>query len=195
MPTPTGQISLSDVNLELSKASNALITMNDAAVRTLAGVASGAISMNNLRGKSNITIVTNLSYNNSTYASTQLVDGYAGMQLNYYSDGTYNIYDENTGADELTGNWATPTTANIGTNYWVRFTKTGGTTAADGSATATTGWLQLSSIRTISVTQFNPTTSTRATTGSYTVELSTNSSGTNIVATAAVTLSATARTL
>ena len=38
MTTPSGQISLNDVNVELGFAGTTLITMNDAAVRTLAGV-------------------------------------------------------------------------------------------------------------------------------------------------------------
>ena len=44
---------MSDVNTELGRASNTNISLNDTIVRTLAGVASGAISMDNLRGKSN----------------------------------------------------------------------------------------------------------------------------------------------
>lgn len=50
----SGAISMSQVNVELGKASNAAISMNDAAVRSLAGVASGAISMSNLLGKSSV---------------------------------------------------------------------------------------------------------------------------------------------
>lgn len=54
MPTPSGQISLSDVNVELSKASTAQVSLNDSDVRVLAQiVGSGTtISMNDLRGKS-----------------------------------------------------------------------------------------------------------------------------------------------
>jgi hypothetical protein len=54
MATPIGTIGLSDVNAELGFSPTALITMNDAAVRTLAGVggAGTVISMNDLRGKS-----------------------------------------------------------------------------------------------------------------------------------------------
>src|SRR5690606_17187083 len=54
----SGVISLSQVNVELGKAATAAITMNDSAVRTLAGVSSGAISMSNLHGKSNIPFPT-----------------------------------------------------------------------------------------------------------------------------------------
>lgn len=55
MTTPSGTIGLSDVNAELGYSPTALITMNDSAVRTLAGVggAGTVISMQNLQGKSN----------------------------------------------------------------------------------------------------------------------------------------------
>jgi len=45
---------MSQVNTELGRSSTATISLGETAVRTLAGVASGAISMNNLRGKSNV---------------------------------------------------------------------------------------------------------------------------------------------
>ena len=73
MATPSGQISLSDVNAELGFSPTALITMNDAAVRNLAGVPTGAISMANLQGKSgravvSLTIATNTN-NYDVYAN------------------------------------------------------------------------------------------------------------------------------
>ncbi len=54
MTTPTGTISMSDVNVELSKTSTTTTSLNDTDVRNLAGVPSGVISMNDLRGKSAI---------------------------------------------------------------------------------------------------------------------------------------------
>ncbi len=51
MTTPTGTISMSDVNVELGLSSTATISLNDTNVRLLAGVPSGTISMNDLRGK------------------------------------------------------------------------------------------------------------------------------------------------
>lgn len=68
MATPSGTIGLSDVNAELGFSPTALITMNDAAVRTLAGVPSGVISMANLQNKSNrVTISLTISANTTDY--------------------------------------------------------------------------------------------------------------------------------
>ena len=51
----SGAISMSQVNTELNLSATATISLNDAAVRTLFGVPSGAISMSNGYGKSNFT--------------------------------------------------------------------------------------------------------------------------------------------
>ena len=53
MTTPSGQISLDDVNTELDISPGTQINMNAAPVRALAEVPSGAIAMSNLQGKSN----------------------------------------------------------------------------------------------------------------------------------------------
>ncbi len=55
MTLPTGTISMSQVNTELGRSATATISLGESAVRTLAGVPSGAISMDNLRGKSAVT--------------------------------------------------------------------------------------------------------------------------------------------
>lgn len=59
---PTGQIGLSQVNTELGRTSTLQIDLGGTnpatTIRTLAGVASGQIGMNSLRGKSNYTLNT-----------------------------------------------------------------------------------------------------------------------------------------
>jgi hypothetical protein len=67
MTLPTGTIGMDQVNVELLKAATALITLNDANVRTLAGIASGTISLNDLRGKTRALTqaeVVDFAYNN-----------------------------------------------------------------------------------------------------------------------------------
>ncbi len=57
MVLPTGTISMSQVNTELGRSATATISLGESAVRSLAGVPSGAISMNDLRGKSAVTFM------------------------------------------------------------------------------------------------------------------------------------------
>jgi len=66
----SGQIDMSQVNVELSRSSNAAISLGDSAVRALAGVASGAINLNTLHGKSNYAPMTVTKYDDSeSYSS------------------------------------------------------------------------------------------------------------------------------
>jgi hypothetical protein len=86
----TGTISLSQVNVELGRSATAQISMNETAVRTLAGVASGAIGMSNLRGKANAfaftissnqtnanlrTLAVNAGWNQSTAVQATIASG------------------------------------------------------------------------------------------------------------------------
>jgi hypothetical protein len=60
----SGPISLNAVNVELGLSGTTLISLGQASVRTLAGVPSGAISLNNLYGKSNrVQVVYNITSN------------------------------------------------------------------------------------------------------------------------------------
>ena len=84
MPTPSGTISLSNVNTELGRSSTANISMNEAAVRTLAGVGgSGSIiTMDNLRGKSNASVaISDQSALDYSYMGSG-GQGFARYQLN-----------------------------------------------------------------------------------------------------------------
>ena len=93
MPTPTGTISLSDVNVELGRSSTANISMNEAAVRTLAGVGGSGtvISMDNLRGKSSMSVSypSNVSSSFSGYDYCGYVDGQVGVPTISGGTGSY----------------------------------------------------------------------------------------------------------
>ena len=78
MPLPaSGSISMNQVNVELGAAGTTQRSLNDAAVRTLFGVASGQISMSNGWGKSNFPGAL------GTYQSSQ-GGYYTGTQSGYY---------------------------------------------------------------------------------------------------------------
>lgn len=85
MTTPTGAITLDDVNIELGIASGTAIDMNRADVRGLAGVESGAITLDDLRGKSNrflLTISANQTdLNLRNYALANGWDGDIGIDI------------------------------------------------------------------------------------------------------------------
>ena len=80
MTTPSGQISLNDVNVELGLSGTTLITMNDANVRTLAGVGGSGtvISMQNLQNKTNRVAISSTFSSNTADATLNLsaIGGY-----------------------------------------------------------------------------------------------------------------------
>jgi hypothetical protein len=130
-----------------------------------------------------------------TYSSTQTGGGATGeVQLQVNSDGTVRIR----GWDDTTlgsGNWYSPTTTAVGNNYWVRFTRTAWTytDVMFASATATTGWLALSSNRFVASAAAEDG-GVYNSTATYTVEIASDSGGTTIVSTrTGYALSATAQ--
>lgn len=80
----SGAISLSQVNVELGLSATATISLNQANVRTLAGIPSGAISLDNLHGKSNVT-PGNVTYTASS--ATFTVPNYNTMIVSVYGGG------------------------------------------------------------------------------------------------------------
>jgi hypothetical protein len=71
------------VNIELGRAATDTINMNDSAVRSLAGVPSGAISMNNFYGKSNAFV-----FNRTISANTQNYNLLNDMVASGYVNGS-----------------------------------------------------------------------------------------------------------
>ena len=183
LPTiPANSISLSQVNVELGLSATATISMNDAAVRTLFGVGGSGtqISMSQGSGKSNITVSLSSVTSNEPFDATPPAGGEPSMaQLFFTSNGTWNATLE--ARASKSGNWGTPTTAGAGSGFWIRFTRTFFSGGAGNSATGSTGWLQLNVSRDILVER---TSGFGVTTAEYTIEIATDSGGSNIVASA-----------
>ncbi len=75
----SGALAISQISVELGRASTATTNLNEAAVRSLAGVASGSISISNFYGKSSgfaLTIASNT--NNYNLRSAALTAGWPG---------------------------------------------------------------------------------------------------------------------
>jgi hypothetical protein len=194
MPLVTsGEISIGgtatnrSINVELGRAAGATSSLGETALRTLAGVSSGAISMNNFYGKSNITVSLSSVTSNEPFDATPYAGGEPSTAtLSFLSDGTWSATLE--ASASKSGNWGTPTTAGAGSGFWIRFTRTFFSGGAGNSATGSTGWLQLNTTRDILVER---TSGFGVTTADYTIEIATDSGGSNIVATASlITLTA-----
>lgn len=77
------------------------------------------------------------------------------------------------------GTWGTPFPGN-GSGYWVRFTRTSAApNPINGSATATTGWLQLNAQRSVGCSA----TVGHSCNATYNIDVATDAAGTTIVAT------------
>ena len=180
LPASGNPISISQINTEFSLG-NSLSAYRGVTWWTDAG-GTGTFDSTNLdmsefySKRVNSPFTVSLATLNGTTTTSSGDDVTIELYLN--TNGTWTItgYEGQLGAS----NWGTPTTAGIGSSYWVRFTRTTNP-FAPGIATASTGWLQLSSNRGVGV--YNPGAGGVAT-GIYTIEISTNSGGTAIVATA-----------
>ena len=177
LPASPNTISLSQVNTELGRSATATIDMNDSAVRSLFGKpgSGNTISMSDGHGKSAITI--SLASLAGVYG-TAYPGQTAYAELIFNSNGTIQYGTSDLGMGSA-GSWATPTTTGIGSSYWVRFTQTASTSGATEYGSARGVWHQISSTLYFGVSR----TANGAGYRTYTVEISTNSSGTNIVAT------------
>ena len=144
MPTPTGTISLSNVNTELGRSSTANISMNEAAVRTLAGVGGSGtiITMDNLRGKSNASVaISDQSALDYSYAGSG-GQGFARYQLN--ANGVAYRTNVNGTLIAIGGEWLTSGSAGLFDAYatWTgSYGNPGGTTGAWLNLGTTREWL------------------------------------------------------
>lgn len=137
----SGAISLNNVNVELGRSGTASINMNETAVRTLAGKASGAISMSDFYGKSNVTITLNNTY---SLVKTSSAPDAAFVSITFESDG--DIITESFLGTVDEGDWVNPKSAAPG-SYEIRATLVDGDTPV-----GTLGsWLALTSSRTWSL--------------------------------------------
>jgi hypothetical protein len=176
-----GTDSSRSVNVELGRSATATVSFTEAAVRTLTGVASGPIILpNDFWGKpAGFTTVSLASLPSNTfvfYTSSFTIEAV----LVFYSNGTWETQEN--GSLITSGNWGSPTTSGAGSNYWVRFTRTGYTPIGDPEySTATTGWENLGADRLIQVYTYFDNIS--ASSGTYTIQIATDSGGANIVAT------------
>ena len=191
----SGAISMSQINSVFDGRGNNLNAYRGTTWYTAAGgsgtFSSGAISFNDFYNKgpsAAITVSLASITNNQPFEALPYSPGEPSEALlDFLPDGTWNSFL--TAGNSGAGNWATPTTGGIGASYWIRFTRTalnGG--GALNPTTGSTGWLQLSITRNISVLR---SSGPGVTSAQYTIEIATNSSGTNIVASAAfITVSA-----
>jgi hypothetical protein len=171
----------------LGRGLTSTISMDDSDVRSLAGVGGSGTtwSMSSLYGKSPVSISLVGFEGESPFQGYYVGVTPIYCYINLYNDGQ--SFGDNT--PNYYGNWAYPTTSGIGSSYWVRFTRTS-TSGTNGGSRASTGWLSLASGANC-YSYKNTYPSIGAYTAVYTIELSTSSSGSPVVATATgVTLEA-----
>ena len=137
-----GNISGQSINLELSQLATAQVSLNDTNVRTLAGVASGAIVMpTNFYGKGGAVV----NFNDASVTAAGVPSQSAGYRIN--TNGF--VYQVVNGVDTSLGQWVTPSSA--GGNYEVFATIVSGSVSSGttGSWVATSGsplWTRVAAI-------------------------------------------------
>lgn len=86
----SGSISMSQVNTELGKSATSRISLGDSAVRSLAGISSGTISMSNLRGKSSFKATHTMNVGTESGLASGYSDGVVGYRYGSLSPTTAN---------------------------------------------------------------------------------------------------------
>jgi len=173
LPVSPNTISLSQVNTELGRSATATIDMNDSGVRSLfQKTGSGTtISMSDGWGKSNVSVsLPAMGVYGDLFNS-----GTAYAELLFYADGSIS-YASNNGSGSA-GRWVNLT--NVGASYWIRFTQTSSYSSSTETGSARGTWHQLSTTRLFGVQRSLPGAGGRY----YTVQIASDSGGSNIVAT------------
>lgn len=170
------------INLELGRAQNATSSLGESALRTLAGVPSGPVVLpNDFWGKSNRTF--SLAGVTSLYGAR--VQGSPGNCFAYYSfatDGDLLGFASPFTSAVTNTDWTLPITGGIGSSYWVRWTIVGSSGTGVFTKIGTDGtWQQLSSALPFGLQTTNNNTIVYRDYDCY-FEISSNSAGTNIVA-------------
>jgi hypothetical protein len=161
MTLPVGTISMSQVNTELGLPATTLISLNQTNVRTLAGVPSGTISMNDLRGKTNAIP----QFNNAQtfdYEDEFTFGGPGSPKINFLSDGTITYTDGNIFRSGPTA-YASATGAGVGSGMEISVQVTAGPNfytswsfaGVTYTSTATTPFYALGSTRTLALIAAN----------------------------------------
>jgi len=121
LPVSPNAISFSQVNTELGLSSTAQISLNDSAVRTLFGKASGAISMSDGRGKSNtfsFTISSNQVNANLRTLAVNAGWNQSSQVIATINSGVY-VYSTSTGTAGLTINGSFPGGVTLTNNGYI----------------------------------------------------------------------------
>lgn len=100
----SGAISISDINTELGLSSNANSSLNDARLRGLSRVATGAISLNNFYGKSRIYSAPNLISDPSVENNTNWSFSTSSRSTTNSKFGSWSIYFPNRSGSGLNMN-------------------------------------------------------------------------------------------
>jgi hypothetical protein len=168
------------INLELGRSATAQVSLNESAVRTLAGVPSGAIVMpTDFYGKSSAVFRLDAA-GYSDFGAISIQPAEVAFRVN--SDGTVEASTFGSGIVD-SYNWITPTTGS--TTYFVRATLNSGSLNS-----GTTGvWEALTTDRVWTVYKNEFTSGSQI--ANLTIAISSNSGGTNIVASANISLEAT----
>jgi hypothetical protein len=128
-----GTATNASINLELSQAFNAQISMNDTNVRTLAGVPSGAITMpTNFYGKSAGATVNFIDV-------TVLASGASGVSAGYRINPSAFDYQSVNGTFTALSQWVTPSSASGDYEVFASLTSGSVSSGTIGSWVATSG--------------------------------------------------------